>query len=107
MANQRRYRAPDGIPDWNRVDRSRFDDDILAELPGPDDGEWITTSELAHRLGLVPYEQDSKLRPRLNQLRDAGLVERQDADGRWVGGTFGRASTGWHRWRRTRSPSRR
>jgi hypothetical protein len=82
----------DGIPDWNRVDRSGWPGNILAELPGPDDPQGILTSDLARRLDLVPYEQDGKLRPALNRLFKAGLVERVTTN------------SGWHRWRRARPP---
>lgn len=74
---------PDGIPDWNRVDRSGWPDDILDELPGPDDERGMTVAELAARLDLVPYERDARLRPGLNRLRDQGLVERVDNNSRW------------------------
>lgn len=80
---------PDRIPDWNRVDRSGWPDNILDELPGPDDPQGILTSDLARRLDLVPYEQDSKLRPALKRLFEAGLVERA-------------TTNSGHRWRRTR-----
>lgn len=83
---------PDGIPDWHRVDRSGWPDDILDELPGPGDPFGILTADLARRLDLVPYEVDSKLRPALRQLYEAGLIERATT------------SSGWHRWRRARIP---
>jgi hypothetical protein len=80
---------PDGIPDWNRVDRSGFADDILDELPGPDNPQGMTTSDLADRLELTRYEQDTRLRPKLNELLAAGRVERA-------------TTNAGHRWRRAR-----
>jgi hypothetical protein len=85
------YAPPSGIPRWDRVDRSRFDEQILAELPGPDDAAGVSTSDLRRRLDLVAYEQDTRLRPRLRALQDDGWVER-----------IGAANSIPHRWRRTR-----
>jgi hypothetical protein len=86
---------PDGIPNWHRVDRSRFSDDVLRALPVPGGPGWeegITTSDLAEQLELTRYEQDRWLRPQLHKHEGQGLAERVGP----VGGA-GRH----HRWRRT------
>jgi hypothetical protein len=82
----------DGVPAWDR-DPAQFDAEIVRTLPGPDDPEGMTTSELARRLKVTPYWQDIRLRPRLNQLAKTGQVERMR-----------QVRRGWyHRWRRGRS----